>query len=206
MIPKIHKKSSTVLFLHDVEIYSNQIISSFTLLSDLFYVFFFKFFALSCKTWFLHLRSSHRQRSRILVWHSSLFEHTSIRGLSKRETIFSIKHFHLLLIFSSGCFIERASRIFSFHFAFYLLLLSSKVVTSFPWEKYLFPLTLAPTSPAYKKEKFLRFSKGCTVPHLMSLSSQVDMHLFKFKQNYITSFSKQNDDSWPFWSAQFIFS
>jgi hypothetical protein len=32
------------------------------------------------------------------------------------------------------------------------------------------------------------------------------MHLFKLNQNDITSFSKQNCDSWPSWSGQFIFS
>jgi len=54
---------------------------------------------------------------------------------------------------------------------------------------------MATTSPADGKEKFLRFSKGCTVPHLMSLSAQVDMYLFILKQKDINSFSKQNDDS-----------
>jgi hypothetical protein len=57
---------------------------------------------------------------------------------------------------------------------------------------------LAPTSSADRKEKFRRFFKGCTVPHPMSLSAQVDVHLFKLNQNDITSFSKQNDDQWPF--------
>jgi len=42
-IRKVHRKSSTVLFLHDIEICSNHIITSFTVLSDLFYVLF-KFF------------------------------------------------------------------------------------------------------------------------------------------------------------------